>query len=165
MARCVLIVVAAVICSMAWGTTERTYYDAELMARVHETIGNEDWANDASGNAEANAERWVAMSDEELWEFVPPPTQLRAINVSFGVGCPEHGTEVFREGGHYPWILDPDKPFKVTCPVGGESYPSNDFEPWNPQSLEQEPESGQAATGSLMRRSPTAGPRSASATP
>jgi len=69
----------------------------------------------------------LRMSDEELWEFVPPPDLPRALNVHFGVDCPVHGAEVFKAGGHYPWLLDPSRPFKVTCPVGGESYPTNDF--------------------------------------
>jgi hypothetical protein len=72
-------------------------------------------------------DRLLKMSDEELWEFVPPPDLPRALNVRFGADCPVHGAEVFRVGGHYPWKLDPAKPFKVTCPVGGETYPSNDF--------------------------------------
>ncbi|UCH33093.1 MAG: hypothetical protein JSV65_10885, partial [Armatimonadota bacterium] len=67
------------------------------------------------------------MSDEELWAFVPPPDLPRALNVRFGVGCPVHGAEVFKAGGHYPWKLDPALPFKVTCPIGGETYPTNDF--------------------------------------
>jgi hypothetical protein len=70
----------------------------------------------------------MAMSDEELWEFIPPPDLPRALNVRFGFDCPIHGKEIFRLGGHYPWIISPDAPFKVKCPVGGEVYPTNDFE-------------------------------------
>ncbi|MGI5818046.1 MAG: heparinase II/III domain-containing protein [Armatimonadota bacterium] len=142
MVRVMMVALAVVVGSVAWAKDGRTYYDDETMARAANAIQTEEWARGSVESAEASARRWVQMSDEELWDFVPPPTQLRAINVAFGVGCPEHGAQIFREGGHYPWILDPDKPFKVTCPVGGESYPSNDFEPWNLQSLEQEPERG-----------------------
>ncbi len=133
---------ALLTATMAWGKTGRTYYDDELMAEVRDKIASETWAANQVTAAEAAAERWVAMSDQELWDFVPPPGQLRALNVSFGNGCPEHGTEVFRRGGHYPWIMSADEPFKVKCPVDGETYPSNDFEPWNPDAYTQEPETG-----------------------
>lgn len=126
----------------AWGKTGRTYYDEELMAQVRAKIESEDWARGQVTAARDAAAPWIAMSDQELWDFVPPPGQLRALNVSFGVGCPVHGTEVFRRGGHYPWIMDPSQPFKVKCPVGGETYPGNDFQPWNPNSITDEPERG-----------------------
>ncbi len=126
MTRTMLVALSVLMmATVAWGKSGRTFYDDETMALVREKI-----------------ERYIAMSDQELWEFVPPPGQLRALNVSFGNGCPVHGTEVFRAGGHYPWIMSSDEPFKVTCPVGGESYPSNDFEGWNPDSITDEPEAG-----------------------
>ena len=94
----------------AWGKTGRTYYDEELMAQVRAKIESEDWARGQVTAARDAAAPWIAMSDQELWDFVPPPGQLRALNVSFGVGCPVHGTEVFRRGGHYPWIMIPASP-------------------------------------------------------
>ncbi|MBD3292287.1 MAG: hypothetical protein GF393_05145, partial [Armatimonadia bacterium] len=142
MTRIILIAFALIASTVAWGKSGRTFYDDETMDRVRETIATEDWAAGAVDTARSNAQRWIEMSDEDLWNFIPPPGQIRAINVCFGVGCPEHGTQVFREGGHYPWIIDPEKPFKVTCPVGGESYPSNDFEPWNADSVNEEPQTG-----------------------
>lgn len=143
MGRMALVTMCALmIGAVAWGKTGRTYYDDELMAQMRAKIERYDWAKAQVNAARTAAEPWVAMSDQELWDFVPPPGQLRALNVSFGVGCPVHGTEVFRRGGHYPWIMDPAHPFKVKCPVGGEIYPSNDFEPWNPDSITDEPERG-----------------------
>ncbi|MFW6039179.1 MAG: hypothetical protein ACOC9P_01735 [bacterium] len=77
----------------------------------------------------ARAEWLAAKSDQELWDLVPPATQKRSTNVAFETGCPEHGRAIYRKGRR-PWIMSRDQPFKVTCPVGGEVYPSNDYEPW-----------------------------------
>ncbi|MBU0638276.1 MAG: heparinase II/III family protein, partial [Planctomycetes bacterium] len=68
-------------------------------------------------------------TDEELWDYVPPATLRRAVFLGpTDVGCPVHGVEIFRVGGgFYPWKRSADKPWQVQCPVGGESYPTNDF--------------------------------------
>lgn len=68
-------------------------------------------------------------SDEDLWNYVPPATLHRAVFLgSTEAGCPIHGKELFRVGGgFYPWLYSGDKPWQVKCPVGGETYPSNDF--------------------------------------
>ncbi len=71
--------------------------------------------------------RWVEISDAELARMVPPPSVPRAFNTSFE-GCPVHGADLFRFG-NYSWIMDPfRRPWKLRCPVGGEEYPSNDFQ-------------------------------------
>ncbi len=106
-------------------TARNVVTEAEL-SRALEKAKTKDWAKAAV--QPAKSVDWIlAMSDEELWRYVPAPNVLRALNVRFGVGCPVHGNEVFRRGGHYPWKMSREKPFRVTCPVGGEVYPSNDF--------------------------------------
>ncbi len=74
--------------------------------------------------------RYLEMSYEQLWQFIPPAKQLRAVNVAFNRGCPICGREIFREKGHYPWIRSSDRPFKVQCPICKTVFPSNDFKPW-----------------------------------
>ena len=103
-------------------------HSRDEVAHVRDLCGTDDWAIGEKEKAVANAERWLKMSDEDLWSFLLDAKIPRALNVNFGVGCPVHGKEVFKKGGHYPWIMSPDKPFKVICPVGGEEYPSNDFQ-------------------------------------
>jgi hypothetical protein len=68
-------------------------------------------------------------TDEQLWDYVPPATLRRAVFLGpTDVGCPVHGVEVFRVGGgFYPWVCSSENPWQVKCPVGGETYPSNDF--------------------------------------
>ena len=116
----------------------RTLFIPDEVARAQEKCEQLDWARQIRDGAVDNARWLVEMSDQELSDYVPPAEQRRALNVNFGGGCPVHGPAVFREGGHYPWIVSRELPFKVKCPVGGEIYPSNDFEPWNPGDLPPE---------------------------
>ena len=120
-------VATAMLSAAAWAKSGPALHMPEDIARVRERCQAEEWAIEQRKNAEANAARWVAMSDEELWDFILEADIPRALNVFFGEGCPVHGKEVFQKGGHYPWIMSTDEPFKVKCPVGGEVYPSNDF--------------------------------------
>ena len=76
---------------------------------------------------EKRTARWTKMPDQSLLRMIPPPQVPRAFNSSFD-GCPVHGTDLFKFG-NYSWIMDPFKrPWKLKCPVGGEEYPSNDFQ-------------------------------------
>ncbi|MBD3292407.1 MAG: hypothetical protein GF393_05750, partial [Armatimonadia bacterium] len=126
--------------------TGRTYYDDAKMARMHSLIEQHQWARDQVEAARKSAEWYLQFSDEELWEFVPPPEQLRAINVHIGHDCPTCGDEITRQAGHYPWEMNRDNPFKVTCPVCKQTFPENDFQPWNTEGLEGEPATGDVPT-------------------
>lgn len=128
--------------TLAYGKEGRTYYDESLMARVRAKIEKHDWARRHVGGAKRSCEWLVKMSDEELWNFVPPPEQVRAINVCIAHDCPICGDEITRKAGHYPWVMRRDRPFKVECPVCKNVFPSNDFEPWNVEGLNGKPESG-----------------------
>ncbi len=146
---CALLLVAA---GAGWAKTARSYYDAETMERVRAKVEAFDWAQ-AQVEAAADAARWhLQFSDEELWEFVPPPEQIRAINVHIGHDCPICGDEITRKAGHYPWEMDRDRPFKLTCPVCGTTFPDNDFEPWNTEGLEGEPERAQGPDSPVIDR-------------
>jgi len=132
----------ALLCAPGLCKQGRTYYTEQKVEHMRAQIAQQEWARQAARSAEDAVQWVVGMSDQELWDFVPPPEQARALNVCFGVGCPVHGAEVFRRGGHYPWIMSRDKPFKVKCPVGGEEYPSNDFKGWNLEGARGKPETG-----------------------
>ncbi len=102
------------------------YFTAEHVAAIRERAKQPEYAKTLEQTI-AKAELIAGRSDEEIWEMIPDADLPRALNVNFGVGCPVHGAAVFKKGGQYPWIMSPDQPFKVKCPVGGEVYPSNDF--------------------------------------
>jgi hypothetical protein len=125
-----LIVGTALLPTFSQAKTERTMYTPEMIAKAKQKIATQDWAKKQVAALEKGAQFYLAMSDEELWNYIPPAAQMRALNVHFGSDCPIHGAEIHRKGGHYPWIMSRDKPFQVKCPIGGEVYPSNKFEPW-----------------------------------
>ena len=73
------------------------------------------------------ANYWAEWSDEALRAVVTSAEVPRAADCS-PAGCPIHGKAIFETRGvFYPWIIDPKQPFKVKCPIGGETYPSNDY--------------------------------------
>ncbi|MDB6126854.1 MAG: Heparinase II/III-like protein, partial [Verrucomicrobia bacterium] len=73
------------------------------------------------------ADYWVDWPDEDLRAVVTSAEVPRAFDLCTA-GCPVHGRKIFEvTGTTYPWIIDPKLPFKVKCPIGGETYPSNDY--------------------------------------
>jgi hypothetical protein len=72
---------------------------------------------------------WLARSDDDIWDMQPDSTIPRWHWVNLPHGCPIHGTEIYRKQAYYPWIVDLSWPWKwkIRCPIGGETYPSNDF--------------------------------------
>ena len=130
----------------ACAKSARTYYDEEMMGRVREKIEQHEWAREQVAGAKSSCAWLVEISDQELWDFMPPPEQIRAINVCIAHDCPTCGDEITRQAGHYPWIMSRDRPFKVKCPVCDKEFPSNDFEPWNLGGMKGEPETGPEPT-------------------
>ncbi len=73
------------------------------------------------------ANYWADWTDEALRAVVPSAEVPRSFECC-PEGCPVHGKKIFEvTGSFYPWIVDPKKPFQVKCPIGGETYPSNDY--------------------------------------
>jgi hypothetical protein len=110
----------------AWSKTVRDYYSPERLAVMKQNVAQYEWAQKERDRIIKEAERWTAYPDERLREMVPPPVVPRAGIVNT-LQCPVHGQEVLKVASMYGWKMDFDKPYKVVCPVGGESYPSNDF--------------------------------------
>ena len=74
---------------------------------------------------------WLERSDQSLRDVMPEAHVPRALSVNYISGCPVHGSGPGGGGGYAQggWRYDPfvDR-WHVTCAVGGETYPSNDFE-------------------------------------
>ena len=132
------------VVDMAAAKRARTYYDADTLSRMQRKIAEQPWAKAQAAALRSSSQWYTRRTNEQLWSLVPPPEQLRAINVCIGHDCPFCGDKITRKAGHYPWTMDRDRPFKVTCPVCARSFPENDFEPWNTAGLEGEPEGGES---------------------
>ncbi len=111
------------------------YYSAARVANLRANVERFDWARAERDAAVKRAERWVAMSDEELWRLIPGQMLPRAIDVTMTkqaggnlrLGCLVCGDEIFKYG-NYPYKLDHfSRPWKLTCPSCGSVFPTNDF--------------------------------------
>ena len=115
-----------------WSTTmapcaelQRNYYTPERLAVMASNIEKYPWARSQRDAMVAAGEKWAAYDDEKLLSMIIPPQVPRAYDVH-SFGCPVHGVAA-NAGGLYKWAISLDKPWKITCPAGGEEYPSNDF--------------------------------------
>jgi hypothetical protein len=104
---------------------EGKYYTKNRMGIIRGNLEKYPWARAQCEEIITTAEKWAKYDDEKLRTLVVPPQVPRGYQVH-NDGCPVHGIKV-HEKGLYRWIIDFDNPYKVTCPVGGEEYPSNDF--------------------------------------
>ncbi|MDA0748568.1 MAG: heparinase II/III family protein [bacterium] len=107
-------------------TAERKYFTDARLAVVRSNLEKYEWAREQRKKILETADRWAKHEDERLRTLVVPPQVPRAYQ-EHNDGCPIHGVRA-HETGLYKWGIDFDQPFKITCPVGGEVYPSNDFQ-------------------------------------
>ncbi len=93
-----------------------------------QTITGEAYRERMKGQG-ASAAQWLDVSDDDIWAMQPDSTIPRWHWVNLSHGCPAHGTEIYKGRAFYPWRKNSAVPFdwKITCPVGDEAYPSNDF--------------------------------------
>ncbi len=99
-------------------------------------IARQNIANDASASRIANAifktaDAWLDRDDLAIQDLMPDAGVPRSFIVNYMTGCPVHGggPEGYRGYAQNRWTHDPFKEkWKITCEIGGETYPSNDFE-------------------------------------
>ncbi|MBN1343181.1 MAG: heparinase II/III family protein [Phycisphaerae bacterium] len=106
--------------------TSRTYWTNAQISEARRNATKYPAAGKIRDSIVAAADTMLAWPDDVLKARVPTSEVPRAFNVGT-VGCPVHGKRIYAKAGTYPWITDPNRPFKIQCPVGKEWYPSNDF--------------------------------------
>lgn len=105
----------------------QTLFSAAEIAQARENVARFPAAQAMAAELRHEADYWVAWEDEALRALVTTAEVPRAFDCS-AAGCPVHGKKIFEVAkSTYPWIIDPKVPFKVKCPIGGETYPSNDY--------------------------------------
>ncbi len=123
--RMLFVIITMLFATPLAAQVTRQYHTPQRIEQMRQNVEQHDWAKSRRNQMLGIAERYAAFSDERLRSLVVPPQVPRAYQVH-NDGCPIHGTAVHAKG-LYKWIIDVDKPWQITCPVGGETYPSNDF--------------------------------------
>ena len=113
--RLLFVVIVLALTSLSWaGRDGGGYYTAEKVANVRANVEEFDWAAAQRDAAVKRAERWLPLSEDDLWGLVPCQTLPRAIDVTMTkmpggnlrLGCLNCGDEIFAHG-NYPYVVDP----------------------------------------------------------
>lgn len=107
-------------------TARQVFTEAEI-AQARANLAKYPAAKAVSEEIVKAAAPWLEWDDSDLLRLLTPASIPRAFDLNSSVGCPKCGKEIYKFGT-YPWIVDPKKPFKLTCPVDGTVYPTNDYE-------------------------------------
>lgn len=100
------------------------FYGQKYRSSAADNIARYPWAKTIQDEIIAEAEAWLRMSDDEVWELVFGGTLKRSFSVLSDGACPACGKPVVMG----EWVIDPFKnPWKVQCPCCGELFPKNDF--------------------------------------
>jgi len=108
--------------------TARTLHSDAEIALARANVEKYPAARAALEPSMVEARYWVEWTDEALRNVVTTAEVPRAVELC-NAGCPIHGRKIYEgiNGSSLPWIVDPKHPFQVKCPIGGETYPSNDY--------------------------------------
>jgi hypothetical protein len=140
-------IVLLMIAAPSWaGRDGGGHYSAQRVANLRANVEQYDWAQSQRDRYVSSAQRWVEMSDEELWRLIPCQTLPRCIDVTmtarkgqgnFRMGCLVCGDDVFKHG-NYPYRPNcASLPWKLTCPSCGTVFPTNDFAAFYESALDE----------------------------
>jgi len=97
---------------------KRTYYTHEKVDAARTNIRMYQWAKDIMNEAVENAEYYLSLGFDYLWNLVTSQSIPRSAAVCDD-GCPVCGKGI-NKFGHYPWIADSvNMPWKLKCPNCG----------------------------------------------
>jgi len=130
---CVLL--AAGSASGGSAKTESSLYPPWAVAQLRENAAENGWAVDVRRKAVADAESWLQMSDEALWDLMFGATITRSWMVWSNGHCPSCSESV----PMYTWKMDVrTHPWKVQCPHCSEFFPKNDFHAFYQSGLDEQ---------------------------
>lgn len=106
----------------------RTLFTDEAVARARKNVATYPSARAVADSWIRIADEWVTWDDAELAGLIASASVPRDWGVSASSRCPECGNVIGDPNNKPGWIVDPRKPFKVTCPICDSVFPTNDFE-------------------------------------
>lgn len=107
--------------------TRSTYYTPEKIEAARNNILKYKWAKSIRDSAVGQAEKYLKLGYDGLWNLVTPQSIPRSYAVNQTLGCPVCGKKIFKYG-QYPYLSDPvNSPWKLECPYCHTKFPTNDF--------------------------------------
>ncbi len=114
--------------------TESVFFPRAARERAAANANKYEWAAEIRRRAVADAGRWAAMPDEELWKEMFGPRITRSHMVWSSGHCPACRRPV----PMYDWRIDAwTRPWKVSCPHCNEQFPKNDFAAYHRSGLDE----------------------------
>jgi hypothetical protein len=113
---------------------ESVFFPAAAREQAAANAKRYPWAAGIRAEAVREAERWVRMSDDELWRLMFGPRITRSHMVWSNGFCPACRKPV----PMYDWQIDAwARPWKVRCPHCSELFPKNDFAKFHTSGLDE----------------------------
>ncbi|MFP3904568.1 MAG: hypothetical protein ACLFWB_10045, partial [Armatimonadota bacterium] len=104
---------------------------AQMRQNAQSNIEQYDWAQQQRDRAVNAAEKYVQMSDEEVWRMVPSQWVPRNCGIHKTAGCPNCGDEILNVRQPQMYMrYDYDReehPWKLKCKNCGTLFPANDY--------------------------------------
>lgn len=108
--------------------TRSTIYTPAKVTAASQNIEKYNWAKALKDAAVTEADKYVALGNDYLWNLVTAQTLPRSFSTSLEYACPVCGKQMYADYGLYGWQLDPiNKPWKLVCPECKTIFPTNDF--------------------------------------
>ena len=104
--------------------THGVFYTTAMLEKAKANVAHYPWAAQIQQQIISNAQPWLKLSDEELWNLIFGNTITRSWMVWSNGYCPacKQGVPM------YSWEIDAmARPWKVRCPHCKELFPKNDF--------------------------------------
>jgi len=111
------------------------FFNPKVLSHIRQKCRNDSLFIKQAKASVAEANPWLALSDDQLWYAMFGPTITRAWMVWSDGFCPSCKNPVKM----YAWKIDALKnPWKVQCPHCGELFPKNDFHKYYLSGLDEQ---------------------------
>ncbi|MBR2181062.1 MAG: hypothetical protein IJ949_04135, partial [Oscillospiraceae bacterium] len=133
---------ADIIISVRTGKVKSTFYTEEKVSAARENVKKYDWAKKIAETATKNADKYLASLDH-IYNIIPANTIPRAYDMVEAKDpeiwhCIYCGTDLLKRYGKDCWGIDSiNRPWKVQCPECKRLFPSNDFDSYYKNGLDE----------------------------
>ncbi|MFP3903694.1 MAG: hypothetical protein ACLFWB_05565, partial [Armatimonadota bacterium] len=132
-----LVAAAGLLTASVWAKQQSRFVTEAMRKNAIKNAGEYEWAQRQQQKATDAADRWLQLTDRELWKLVPSQKLPRTRYVNKEFGCPKCGKETFAHG-KYAWLVNFwERPWKIECPNCHEVYPKNDFQAYYESALDE----------------------------